>query len=485
MRGIVLLLAATAATLHAAEPDCGARPRAQVCICLATVGPTCPSRGYWNAPYTTPFYPICTPRFAGGEPLGPEPHIETVIRLQPISSIPKEPPPARLITSEPPRPRRPLIDFDKPSDTPNPDMPRPNGGPKLHLLLLVDNDAKDLGKTFAAGADLIAELFKAGVRAERIGAKVRLGSTDLNAESINRTIADLPVRASDTLVVYYAGPAANDGAGMSVALTPSQGTVKLPRDTLRKQITERGARLAVFLTDPAANLAILEPPGKPEPPAPAPGSLEKLLFGFKGVVDVHAHSVGEFAAPRGVYGGCFTVAFAREFSRPAGNWADLLEAVKFTTNNLFKSYRLDVLRSDDLPAALRTTYRNQESQVPALLTPIDNLKPVENGSYKRVVPADSPAAAPQRQPARVVLRVPAAASVTVDGMPTTRGFSERDVATAPLEPGRDHMIEVRVEINGWGGVYQLAVRAGETARAELQVPAEVQAHIVVATSVPE
>jgi len=482
MRGIVLLLlAATAPALSAAEPNCAARPRTYLNICVATVGPTCPSRGYWNAPYTTPFYPICTPRFAGGEPIGPEPFIETVIRLQPISSVPKEPPPARPITSEPPRPRRPLIEFDRPPDAPGAEMPRPNGGPKLHLLLLVDTDAKDLGTTFTAGAALIAELFKVGVRAERTGATIRLGSAELTAEAIGRALADLPVRASDTLVVYYAGPATNDGAGMSVALTPSQGTARLPRDELRKQITERGPRLTVFLTDPATNLAITEPPGKPEPPAPAPGSLEKLLFGFKGIVDVHAHSVGEFAAPRGAYGGCFTVAFVREFSRPAGNWADLLEAVKFTTNNLFKSYRLDVLRTDDVPAALRTTYRNQESQLPALLTPIDNLKPVDAGGYRPLAPLNAPVAVPKRQPGFVIVRVPAAARVTFDGMMAPAGSPEPTFTTAPLEPGVEHAVEVRVELNGWGGVYRVPVRAGETARAELQVPAGV----AVVSSAPE
>jgi uncharacterized protein (TIGR03000 family) len=176
------------------------------------------------------------------------------------------------------------------------------------------------------------------------------------------------------------------------------------------------------------------------------------------------------------------VAFVREFSRPAGNWADLLEAVKFTTNNLFKSYRLDVLRADDLPAALRATYRNQESQLPALLTPIDNLKPVEAGGFRPLAPFEAPVAVPQRQPGRVVVRVPAAARVTFDGQAAPAGPTERGFATAALEPGAEHVVDVRVELNGWGGLYRVPVRAGATARVELQVPAGVQARVVAAGS---
>ena len=110
---------------------------------------------------------------------------------------------------------------------------------------------------------------------------------------------------------------------------------------------------------------LAEPSRKTETPDPGPAGLEKLFFGTQGIVDVHGCSAGEFAAARGNFGGCFTQAFVREFGRPAGSWADMLETVKFSTNTLFKSYRLEVLESEDLQPAAKTSYRNQESQIPA------------------------------------------------------------------------------------------------------------------------
>ncbi|MBX7104430.1 MAG: hypothetical protein K1X57_10135 [Gemmataceae bacterium] len=448
----------------------------------ATNPPSCsncaklPTGAWYASPWTTPNVPACQPLFASGLPLDPEPPLPiTVVRLQPIPmGVPKDPPKYRPITDEPVMPPRRRIDIDFP---PVPDDPRtgprppinPNlGSARLHLLLLVDNEAKEVGATNAAGADLLLQLFRSGIRNERIGSVTRLGSDDLKPENIAKKIAELSAKPEDTVVAYYAGPAEYDEGSMGFVLKPAGA--RLARDELKKQLLARGARLTVLLTDPAVRPVTLEPATRPETPDPGTGGLERLFFNSRGVVDVHGCSVGEFAAARGSRGGCFTLAFVREFGRPAGTWADLLESVKFSTNNLYKTFRLEVLKNDDVPAPAKAIFRNQESQVPAPLTPVDNIKPVEGGT--QLPPAPLPG---DRQPARIMVLVPEGAQLWVDGQLTTQQGRERSFETTPLAVDRPHVYEVRMVVQDWAGLYHVAVTGGRTTQVELQIPTPVAA----------
>jgi len=405
--------------------------------------------------------------FAGGEPLGPPPPDPiTVIRLQPIpTGPPKEQPPTKPITAEPVRPIRPPIDIDIPGDQP-PVMPLTTA--RVHLLTLVDSDAKVLGKVHTAGADLITKLLKSGIREQRFGTVMRLGSADLSSATVAQKIKELEVTRDDTIVVYYAGNAEFDETALGFKLAPSQAPAKWPREELKKLLDAKNVRLIVLLSDSASEFVAVEPSSRPELQDPGPTALERLFFGYQGVVDIHGCSAGEFAAARGTAGGCFTLAFVREFGRPAGSWADLLEGVKFSTNNLFKSYRLDVLRADELPAANKATYRNQESQIPAALTPLDNVRPITPGAYH--VPTFAPpivlTSQNDRKPAHVQLRVPADAHIWLDGKPTTLTGEVRVFETGPIETDRYRNCEVRLEHNGWVGVFQVPIRGGQTSKVE-------------------
>lgn len=457
----------TRSTLAAVKP---------VCINVAWApGPHhCKPPGYWHAPYTTPYTPICTPLFFGGEPLGPEPpEPETVVRLRPIpTGPPKDQPPSKPITSEPVRPVRPPIDIDAPPDKP-PVMPLTAA--RIHLLTLVDSDVKELGKVHTAGADLITNLLKAGIRGERFGKVIRLGSAELVPNTITQAIKDLEAAPDDTIVVYYAGAVEFDETSMGFKLTPSQAPNKWPREELKKALDAKNVRLVVLLSDSASERVLADPSSKPELPEPGPTVLEKWFFGYKGIVDVHSCSAGEFAAARGSAGGCFTLAFVREFGRPAGSWADMLEGVKFATNNLFKSYRLDVLRSDDLAPAAKATYRNQESQIPAMLTPIENVKPAGSGAQS--VPTLTPPIVltlqRESKPAQLQLRVPAGAAVWIDGQQTAQVGPERLFETSPIETDQNRECEIRMEFKGWVGVYRVALTGGRTTKIELVIPENV------------
>lgn len=458
---------------------------------LATERP-CPTchrlpTGVWAAyPWTTPFTPTCQPLFASGLPLAPEPpQPESVIRLQPIPvGPPKEPPKYRPITSEPVLPPRIKIDLDKtnpdspPREGTRPMVPPATSAARLHMIFLVDTEAKDAGAVHVTSADLIQGLFKKGVRSERVGTILRLNSGDLEPAKIAERLAGLEVKADDTLLVFYAGPAEYDEASMGFVFTPTAG--RLARDELRKQILAKNARLSILLSDPATQPSKIEPSAKTETPDPGATGLERLVFGSKGVVDVHGCSVGEFAAARGTKGGCFTLAFCREFGRPAGGWADLLESVKFTTNNLYKTYRLDVLKADDTPAPVKAIFRNQESQVPAPLTPVDNIKGAEQGQKPPAGEVAPPQYTGTRLPAALVIRLPEDAQLWLDGQRTTQTGAERQFVTMPLATDAAHVYEIRMVVNGWGGIYQVQVNPGQTTRVDLQIPT---AH-VVQTSVP-
>lgn len=485
----VIMISLVGGGTRAASP-CDTCGQSAPGLFTVTVMRPCPSKVLWNTDYhyTSRLSPACTPVFASGlivDTNYPEPI--TVVRLAPIPvGPPKEPAPQRPITDPPVRPRRPMIEIpDAPPVVPPamPDRDKPPVKPeptnKLFVLLLVDDQAKAVGKANAAGADLVTALIRDGVRKERLGDIVRRGSNELTPEAIREAVKALPAQSDDAVFVYYAGPAEYDENAMGFVLTP--GGKKLPREDLRKAIEVKGVRFSVLLTDPAAHPAILDPTGKPDAPNPGTGALDGLFFGYKGVVDVHAASVGEFAAARGNHGGAFTIAFAREFSRPAGGWADLLEGVKFTTNSLFKSYRVDVLKSDTVPAAEKAAYRGQESQTPAVLTPLDNITPVKrNGNGGAYLPDLStntqiaPVYVPELKPARIMVKLPADAKLFIDGEATTGTGSERAFSSTPIAVDQPRTFDLRVELNGWYGVYQATLAGGGVAMLELQVPAAVK-----------
>ena len=442
----------------------------------------CPVPGLLNPPanaWTTPYYRTCTPVFAGGDPLMPlpdelDPH-NVLISAPFYQGPPPERPRERMITEPVRRPIRPGL-----SDIQNPDTPRPrptgpsirNTSGRLHLVILADKKAKDTGKTNVAGAELFERLLREGVRVEMIGRVEKDTDGALDTDAILKTIGDMSVQPDDTLVVYYAGPAEWNESGKNFVLAPTGSARMLPRETLVKSATDKKARLTVVLTDPAANPFIAKPPSKPEVAELTPSALEHWFFNFRGVVDVHASSPSEFAAARGEYGGVFTLAFIREFGRPAGNWADMFETVKFSTSTIYKSYRVDVLKSDAVTAAQKTTYRNQETQVPTLLTPINNVEPVKTGASNPATTDDS-VMVKSGNPARLDVHLPANAKLWIDGRPTLQAGTDR-MFELPVGPDEgDTLCELRIEVNNWFGIYRVTVSPGKTVKVDLKVPTEV------------
>ena len=181
----------------------------------------------------------------------------------------------------------------------------------------------------------------------------------------------------------------------------------------------------------------------------------------------------------------------------------MFEQVKFSTGNIYKSYRLDVLKADGVSDAKKTIYRNQETQVPVLLTPIDNVAPVRTGAInpdpalpevkdeanvKAELPTPVPAPTPEpvvakeitapivvkaAQSAKLDVRLPATAKLWIDGQPTNQTGPERtfELPAGPIEG--DSLCELRIEVNNWFGIYRITVAPGKTVQVDLQVPKEV------------
>jgi uncharacterized protein (TIGR03000 family) len=75
-----------------------------------------------------------------------------------------------------------------------------------------------------------------------------------------------------------------------------------------------------------------------------------------------------------------------------------------------------------------------------------------------------------RQPAQLQVKVPLAAVIWINGRPTTQIGIERSFETPPIEVDRARNYEVRVELSGWVGVYQVAVTGGQSTKVELVIP---------------
>jgi uncharacterized protein (TIGR03000 family) len=197
----------------------------------------------------------------------------------------------------------------------------------------------------------------------------------------------------------------------------------------------------------------------PYQPAEGAFSLDRLLFQYRGVVDVHAAGYGETAFPRGGEGGLFTLAVVDELRRlrdSTADWRAVFDRIKSTTDRMYVEYRRAVLTSDKVPADDKRVYREQPHQTPVAITRIDQVNPLP--------PPPLPTAPAT---ATILVHVPAGAKVFVEDRPTVQGGTDRYFETAKLLPGRSYTYAIRAQEDREGRatsqVKRVTVRAGETA----------------------
>jgi uncharacterized protein (TIGR03000 family) len=335
----------------------------------------------------------------------------------------------------------------------------PAAPPRLHVLLLVDDTNKDSGPTNKAGAALLEKAVRSGIPEDRLGKVETISGAALTPDRVRTRIIALGARPQDVIIGFYSGAAEYDEATRAYTLTPASGG-RFPRSDLRDWLLARGTALTVLLTDAPAYRVV--PEMLPAlPPQTGPADLSRLLFGNRGVVDLHAASPGEISFPRDGEGGLFTLAVvdALRDVKAEGDvaWPPLVNRVKTTTDRLYVEYRRAVLTSNKVSAEDKRAYREQNHQTPSVLTPLDRVKTVP-------IPA-GPAPVISTLPAEIVVRVPSDAKVFVEDRSTKLTGAERYFETAELQPGKTYTYEIRADLNRDGKVVsqtkRVAVRAGE------------------------
>jgi uncharacterized protein (TIGR03000 family) len=66
-------------------------------------------------------------------------------------------------------------------------------------------------------------------------------------------------------------------------------------------------------------------------------------------------------------------------------------------------------------------------------------------------------------PAMIVVTLPAAAKLTIDGYVSKQTTSERRLQTVPIQPGQEFTYEFVAELNGARQTQSVTVRGGQTA----------------------
>lgn len=349
---------------------------------------------------------------------------------------------------------------------PGPSVAQPQTPPaapaRLHLLLLVDDTNKDAGPANKAGAALLEKTIRAGIPEDRLGTIETLAGADLNPDRARARILALGIRPQDTVMGFYSGAADYDEATRSYTLRPANGA-RIRRADLRGLLLDRGAALTVLLTDTPASRVVPEmlPPLAPQT---GPFSLDRLMFGNRGVVDLQAAAANQSAFPRDGESGLFTLALV-DYLRtlkadgPDPTWAGLADRVRAATDSMYVDYRRAVLTSDKVSAEDKRAYREQTHQTPAFLTPLNMVTPTPPPVEAKVVT--------RPQAAEIVVRVPASAKVFVEDRPTKQVGTERRFETADLQPGRPYTYAIRAEVDRDGQklseTKRVTVRSGETA----------------------
>jgi uncharacterized protein (TIGR03000 family) len=73
-------------------------------------------------------------------------------------------------------------------------------------------------------------------------------------------------------------------------------------------------------------------------------------------------------------------------------------------------------------------------------------------------------------PATILVTLPAAARLTIDGAPTTSTTSTRALVTPALDPDNTYVYTLRAEVNGQTQAQEVRVRAGQTSTAQFNFP---------------
>jgi hypothetical protein len=213
-------------------------------------------------------------------------------------------------------------------------------------------DDEQIGRDVETSLLHLERLLQSQVAPDRLRIQALKGPA-CNAGQILETIRLLPVGGDDTLLVYYLGHGAFDVNAPDDHPTRGQfftiPSGDLLRTDLQREMEARPARLRILLSD-TCNM-----PGKIDRAIPAfddsmpsPNRItgltatEKLLFNFRGSLDVGAASPGDYSWYTALYGGWFTWTALHVLPRQ-GDWNGFLSALPAEADSFFQKQRTTIL----------------------------------------------------------------------------------------------------------------------------------------------
>lgn len=169
----------------------------------------------------------------------------------------------------------------------------------VHLINVADTADANVGRSCAEDAGNLAQIMFIGLPDGMLN-ETRLTDDQVSADQILGAIAQMPVRAPDTLVFFWSGHGGFDTAKNEHFLKMPQGGM-LYRATLLGALRKKNARLTVLLTDSCANYVdtnanlIEVAPSSPDPNRGVSPLFDALFLRPRGVVDIQAAAPGEYA----------------------------------------------------------------------------------------------------------------------------------------------------------------------------------------------
>lgn len=199
--------------------------------------------------------------------------------------------------------------------------------PFIHVVMVVDSNAKDVGEFIKQDAALINSTFVNNVPQGQFHF-YELKGNSASIEGIETQFENMHIDSDDTVVFIYTGHGAFDVNTKQHLMTLDNDEI-IRRDSIRKFLLAHDQRTTVLLTNSCSNFVDVfgNSPDRPKPTQISP-LFDQLFLQTKGVVDISATSPGEFGITGGI-GSEFIIALygSLEHSNRRVGWSTIIKEI--------------------------------------------------------------------------------------------------------------------------------------------------------------
>jgi PDZ domain/Caspase domain len=229
---------------------------------------------------------------------------------------------------------------------------------RLHVILVGNTDDPMIGESVKQDLKNLEATLRAGFEKhkDRLTVKILQGE-EFTLKNVRDALRDLKTDGTEAILCYFACHGTyRPGEGHLLAMEQPRDRRQahvLLRSDLRHLLREKGARLAVLLTDTCNAY----PPGielRPLPAAPEWETMRHLFLVPRGLVDINAVSEGEVAYGEAKSGGFFSSTFVNvlreKFDKLDANkdrfvhWEELLPRMEAGSQQQYEKMRTQQLR---------------------------------------------------------------------------------------------------------------------------------------------